>query len=273
MKAKIITLVDNITYKPGLKAEHGLSFLVKTDGGHILFDTGQSDLFLHNAREMGEKLTLVDHVVLSHGHYDHAGGIETFMAINAKAQLWIHPQAVEPKFSTSTGEVRLIGILCDIGKYADRVNYVEKPTEIMPDVWLLPQIARTTTYETDSTKLLTGNAPDFMPDPFDDELALYVRHADGLTLVSGCAHRGIVNTLKAVMNHSGMQKFKLVTGGTHLNGAPSHRLEATAQAINAMQVESFWPNHCTGISAFSYLSANLKCRVAYAQTGTIVCAE
>jgi 7,8-dihydropterin-6-yl-methyl-4-(beta-D-ribofuranosyl)aminobenzene 5'-phosphate synthase len=269
--AKIVTLVDNVVYKQNLKAEHGLSFLVKTATTQLLFDTGQTDLFMHNANVLGEDLQQVAHVVVSHGHYDHTGGLFAFLKMNTHATLWMHPLAVENKQSTATGEARAIGIPFGLDEFSHRIKLVDKAVEIEPNVWLLPQIALRTTYETANPKLLVQQHGQLIPDPFNDELVMYLRHPEGLVLVSGCAHRGIVNTLLAVSAHANCNHFKLVTGGTHLNGAPSHRLEATAEALTNMAIDSFMPNHCTGIAAYSYLAAKLPFHTAYSQTGSVVC--
>ncbi|MFT3740860.1 MAG: MBL fold metallo-hydrolase [Breznakibacter sp.] len=273
MKTKIITLVDNITYKQGLKAEHGLSFLLKIDSIHILFDTGQSNLFIDNATILGEDLQKITHVVISHGHYDHTGGLKAFMELNAHARIWIHSKALDAKFSIATGQSRFIGIGTDLTGFMHRFSFVDIPTEICDNVWLLPRIEQYTSYETLNANLLCGTAEAPVPDPFDDELVMYIRHPHGVTLVSGCAHRGIVNAVEAVKAHSGQDTFKLIIGGTHLNGAPLHRIKATSAALKGTHIESFMPNHCTGIAAYSHLSANLDCHVSYAQTGTVVCVE
>jgi len=267
---KIVSLVDNITYKRGLKAEHGLSLLIKLPDCHILFDTGQSDLLIHNARELGEDLSLVKHVVISHGHYDHAGGLEAFLAINDHATIWIKPQAQESKFSLSTGEVQSIGMSCDLVSYNHRIRFVEGNVEVADGVFLLGDIPMRTSYETVNPKLKRGDMSSPEPDLFEDEVVLYVVQNQSIVVIAGCAHRGIVNTLEAVKKASGLEQFSLILGGTHLNGAPQHRLTATTKALSAMDIKSLMPCHCTGIQAYHHLSAHLKCHVAYAQTGTVV---
>jgi 7,8-dihydropterin-6-yl-methyl-4-(beta-D-ribofuranosyl)aminobenzene 5'-phosphate synthase len=267
---KIVSLVDNITYKRGLKAEHGLSLLIKLPDCHILFDTGQSDLLVHNARELGEDLSLVKHVVISHGHYDHAGGLEAFLAINDHATIWMKPQAQSPKFSLSTGEAQYIGMPCDLMNYSHRIRLIEGNMEIANGVFLLGDIPMCTSYETVNPKLKQCDESSLEPDLFEDEAVMHVIQNQSVVVIAGCAHRGIVNTLEAVKKASGMQQFSLVMGGTHLNGAPQHRITATTQALSAMDIKSLMPCHCTGIQAYHHLSAHLKCHVAYAQTGTVV---
>lgn len=269
MKLKIITLIDNIVYKNGLKAEHGLSFLIKTPDMHILFDTGQTAEFIANAQHLGEDLMAVTAVVLSHGHYDHAGGLEAFLKFNPHATVYLKKEALGDKFSSSTGEIRPIGIPFDVTPYLHRFCFVEDELSLAPDIVLLGKIDRTTRYETDNTKLLINHNQAFCPDPFNDELVLYIKQPNGVVIVSGCAHRGVVNTLKSITAHAQTDQIKLFIGGTHLNGAPDHRLSATTQTLAGMHIEQMMPNHCTGIEAYVMLNKNLKA-VSYASTGTVI---
>jgi 7,8-dihydropterin-6-yl-methyl-4-(beta-D-ribofuranosyl)aminobenzene 5'-phosphate synthase len=267
---KIISLVDNITYKRGLMAEHGLSFLIKLPDAHILFDTGQSNLLLHNAKQLGEDLTLVSHVIVSHGHYDHTGGLEAFLQINDHALIWMKKEALQNKYSLATGELTDISIPFDLNKYSHRIRFVDDAAYPLPGVCLLGQIPATTTYETVHPKLKSGSMKQPLDDTFDDELVMYCIVNKKIVVISGCAHRGIINTLNAVREHSGINEFALIIGGTHLNGMPAHRLTATSQALKQLSIDSIMPCHCTGIQAYHQLSATLQCHVAYAQTGTVI---
>ena len=267
---KIITLIDNVTYKEGLKGEHGLSFLVKTPDIKILFDTGQSDQFIKNATLLGEDLTDVDYLVISHGHYDHTGGIQAFLELNNKAKIIINENAFEDKFSKSTGVIRPIGMSVAKDSIKRRVQLVTDSLELNTGIWVLGNIINQTTYETVNPKLLVSRESNLVSDTFEDELVLYLIHHHQLIIISGCAHHGIINTINAVEKHSGIDSIRLITGGTHLNGAPNHRIEATVNDLKKMKIDSLMPNHCTGIAAYQYLSEHLDFHVAYSSTGTMV---
>ena len=267
---KIVTLIENIVYRKDLKAEHGLSFLIKTENRHILFDTGQSGEFIENASKMGEDLSLVDTVILSHGHYDHAGGLSAFLNMNQHAKLYMKRPALETKYSKSSGEIRSIGIPSDLTPFMHRICFVDEAVELDSSMVILGNIERTTSYETENSKLLIEQSGNYTPDPFNDELVLYIKQNNELTIVSGCSHRGMINTINSIMAHSGLNSIRLFIGGTHLNGAPSHRLEATTQALAEMKIQQLMPNHCTGIQAYIHLEKNLTAMTLYASTGTIV---
>lgn len=267
---KIITLVENITYQQGIKGEHGLSFLIKTDDLTLLFDTGQTDQFIQNAEAFGEDLSKVDYLIISHGHYDHAGGILAFLNYNKTAKVLIKQEAFNDKFSKASGSVRPVGIPHNLHNHFHRFQYVTNFINISSSICILSEIKSQTSYETPNTRLLINSDSGMIPDPFNDELVLYLIHNNELVVISGCAHRGIINTLFAIQQHSGLTDFRFIIGGTHLNGAPTHRLKATAEAMNEMQIKALMPNHCTGISAYQYLVDNVQSKISYASTGTVV---
>lgn len=256
-------------YKNGLKAEHGLSILIKTDNHHILFDTGQTGLFMDNAQTMGEDLMKVNMVVISHGHYDHTGGLERFLKFNPHAMVFLKQEATHKKFSSSTGLVRSIGFPFDVTPYQERVRFITENTEIAPGIFLLTGIERNTSFETLHPKLMISATKGFMTDPFDDELVMYLHHNKGAVIVSGCAHRGLINTLNTVTKHTKSDLIRLFIGGTHLNGTHDHRLESTLQTLSKMKITQMMLNHCTGIQAYAQVSKR-QTNVSYASTGTVV---
>lgn len=174
------------------------------------------------------------------------------------------------KYSTSTGDIHHIGIPFDVSPYLHRFCFVDEAVELAPGIVLMGKIDRSVSYETENNKLLVECEQSFCPDPFDDELVMYLTHHEGLVVVSGCAHRGVVNTLRSIMAHAQTKVVRLFIGGTHLNGAPDHRLCATAQALSDMNIIQMMPNHCTGIHAYGLLEKEMEVLVSYASTGTVV---
>jgi 7,8-dihydropterin-6-yl-methyl-4-(beta-D-ribofuranosyl)aminobenzene 5'-phosphate synthase len=266
---EIITLVENLAYKQGTKGEHGLSFLVKAGGKQILFDTGQSDLLFDNAKILNVDLEKVDAVVISHGHYDHTGGLEAFFRINDQAPVWLKPGALEQKLSKSTGEARYIGIDKAISRdYRDRFHFVTESFEIAPQLMIVPSIGHYYGFEQPSFAMLVEKEGQVENDLFEDELFMVKDHPEGLTVLAGCAHRGIANICRSAMELTANERIKLVLGGTHLKGASSGRIKKTVKAFEELPVEKYGLCHCTGLPAFISFASTFGEAVRYAHVGT-----
>ena len=266
---EIITLVENLAYQQGTKGEHGLSVLISTGDRKILFDTGQSGLLTENARRMGLDLSDIDLAVISHGHYDHTGGLKNFFELNKHAPVLIKSKALEAKFSGSTGTPRYIGIdkhMVENNRH--RFRSIEEVTKIAPGLKVVPRINRYFDFEQSSQVMTIEKEGKMMVDPFEDELFLMYDHPDGLTVFTGCAHRGIGNICRTAMEEAGNDKIRLIFGGTHLKGASYGRISKTIDAFLDMDVSSFGLCHCTGLPAFMQFSAEFPDQVRYAHVGT-----
>ncbi|MFO8001576.1 MAG: MBL fold metallo-hydrolase [Marinilabilia sp.] len=266
---EILTLVENLTYRQGTKGEHGLSFLVRTGDKEVLFDTGQSDLLIRNAQELGVDLASVDQVVISHGHYDHTGGLGAFFEVNDHAPVWIKAGAFEEKFSRTTGQSRYIGISQEIKtRFRSRFCFVEDEEEIAPGLKIIPTIDRYYGFEQPSSVMQVRREGQMVPDPFADELFVVYEHSEGSTVFAGCAHRGIGNICRTAMDVTGHNTLRLVIGGTHLKGVSAGKISKTVEAFGKMKVEQFALAHCTGIPAFMAFSEAFWEKVRYAHVGT-----
>ncbi len=269
LELEIITLVENIAYRQGTKGEHGLSFILKTHDKQILFDTGQSDLLLSNARQLDIDLTKVDCVVISHGHYDHTGGLESFFKINPHAPVYVKSATFEPKYSKSTGQVRAIGMQPDLlTAFRERFHFVKEKVELASGLWIVPSIESHYPFEQPSSKMLVERDGKTIPDDFSDELFMFFDHPKGLTIMSGCSHRGVLNICQTALNVATHKSIRMLLGGTHLKGASSGKIEQTLEAFEPFQIQQFGLCHCTGLTPFMAFKQKYGDQVRYAYVGT-----
>lgn len=251
---QIKVIVDNEA-DDGLRAEHGLSLWIETGQTRILFDTGQSrDAVLANAEKLGIALAETDVIVLSHGHYDHTGGLIDVLSLASKARLVVHPEAFVSRYSIkSSGRPRSIGVSeathAAIQKMpAERVTWSDQLVSIAPNVTVTGSIARRTDFED------TGG-PFFLDedgrrsDPIVDDQALWIDTPEGLVVCLGCSHAGVINTLDAIEEAAGTARFRAVIGGFHLVNADKSRLERTVEALRSKSIQTLVPCHCTGSRA------------------------
>jgi 7,8-dihydropterin-6-yl-methyl-4-(beta-D-ribofuranosyl)aminobenzene 5'-phosphate synthase len=268
----LTTLVENSVHVRGLRAEHGLAFHLQCGGRSLLFDTGQSDLLLANADALGVDLSRLDAIVLSHGHYDHTGGLPAVRRRAPQARLFLHPAAMEPKFSANAvGPARPAGMtepsLAAIREAGEAVTWTRQPTEVLPGVFATGQVPRETAFEDTGGRFFL-DATATRPDPLVDDQALFFDTAEGLVVVLGCAHAGVVNTLRHIRRLTHNQRIHTLIGGMHLLTADATRMNATVQALRELEVARLVPAHCTGFAAAARLWAEFPGRCQSGGVGT-----
>ena len=262
---RITLLMDHQAVSPDLSTEHGLSFLLELGERVILFDTGASASFLRNADCLGLPLDRVRHVVLSHGHWDHSGGLGAALQRLPEAQVYLHPRTLGPKYSRHPGRpVRAIGFpmeswsaVCPI---IHQVNWTTAPMRLSPEIGFTGPIPRWHPLERISGPFFL-DSEGRQPDPFEDEQALWIRTSKGLVVVLGCAHAGLVNTLYYVRRLSDEGRILAVLGGFHLLEASEERLRFTMEALRRLDVGALFPCHCSGEREVAYLRSHLGSRV------------
>ncbi len=251
METTITVLVEDEAGDDGLRAEHGLCFHIERGGRRMLFDTGQGGVLADNARRMEISLDDTDIVVLSHGHYDHTGGLGVVLNAAGEIPVYAHPAAFEPKYSRSdSGNIREIGMpfgAKDIGRRADIV-YVEGPIEIADGCRATGPVPRETDFE-DTGGPFFVDAECRNADDLVDDQAVFFAGARGTVVILGCAHAGVVNTLRYVRALTGGRKIDTVIGGMHLLRAGEERLGRTIDTFRRLAVRRLAPAHCTGRAA------------------------
>lgn len=244
-------IVDNNAHAEGLGTEHGLAVWIEADGLKILFDTGASDLLLENAEKSAIDLSSADCLLLSHGHYDHTGGLAYLKDIlKPDIKIYCHPEVLSERFSLHKDESNHnIGIPVDsatvLKHFANQIYWIENYFIVNQSIGITGTIPRTTTFE-DTGGNFWLNEKCTVKDKINDDMALWLDTDDGLWVFSGCAHAGIVNTIEHIKAISGKQKVKAFIGGTHLRNADENRLRKTMEYINEVNPEIFIPCHCSG---------------------------
>jgi len=268
---KIHILADNMVKKRGLLAEHGLSIFIEYENTKVLFDTGQSQVYCHNATRMGLDLKDTDAIVLSHGHDDHCGGLPYFPSHNFPS-VYVHPDAFEKRYTMNPDgrSYREIGIPWSLDDYEfikSRVVFNRKKTEIATGITLCAEIPSTTAFEAAPKGFYTGSEKDKAVDLMKDEQMLIFDTEKGLSVFLGCSHPGIINCLKyAAELFPGRCIYSLVAG-MHLENASPTCLQNTIQYFEDFDIQIVVPLHCTGIFAISEMKRVLGSRCHVLSTG------
>lgn len=252
MEIRVTTLSEN-SANMGLLGEWGLSMLVEVDGRKLLFDTGAGLAIIHNAQRLKVDLSDVDRVILSHGHYDHTGGLRDVLRIIGDKEVIAHPAIWEKKYAQWPGErERYIGVPYvreGLEALGASFRLSTEPVKLSGNIMTTGEIPLLTEYEEVDTGLYVKDARGRRQDIFPDDLALVIDTEFGLVVILGCAHRGLVNTLRHAQKLAGKELIYAAIGGTHLFHASEERLEKTVAALKEMGIQKLGVSHCTGFAA------------------------
>lgn len=255
--------MDDYCPKGALRGEHGLAYWIDTGESRILLDTGQTDALMHNAKQLGLDLNSLDAVVLSHGHYDHCGGLSAlYEAISpTRVPLFAGLGYSRPKLSRTKDGVLSIGLpeppdpsSIPVATEIDALYTWRQGFYFMPKADMLDG-----SLHVERFRVLHKGVEGI--DQFDDELSLLIDGKDGLIIVTGCAHRGILNIAEAAMFNRPGRRIAALVGGFHLSTLPDARLADIADGIEALNPGRVLCGHCTGTRGFAALSSkNLDVR-------------
>ena len=269
---RIVTLMEDTACAPAFACEHGLSFYIEANGKKLLFDMGQTDLFVRNAQTLGVPLEEVDTAFVSHGHYDHGGGLAAFLEMNRRAPVYLHRQAFEPHFSQKPDGIRPIGLEPALA-HSERLVLTDGVTQISDTLTLFSDVTGQDCCPGGNRTLFEWENGAYVPDRFQHEQSLIVREGDKVALFTGCAHRGVVNICARAREIIGRDP-DFVIGGMHLfspstgKSEPDENIRAVAARL-AQTGSHYYTCHCTGQHAFAVLRETLGERISFLAAGSV----
>ncbi len=270
MEVKVAILNDNIAGPPSFRAEHGLSVWVEVEGRPFLWDCGQTDITVRNARSLGLDLRSLQGIGLSHGHYDHTSGLLPILEASGPKRVFTHPMCFAPRYFKAGEIQRFIGIPYSpsaIEGMASELVLSREPVEVMPQVRMTGEVPRSTVFEVSEPNLFCLEDGELFPDPFLDDQALVIGTPEGAVVLTGCAHAGLVNILSYVLRDH--KRIRALIGGTHLGLGDKRRIGPTLNFLDQLEVRKMIFNHCTGIAVISLLMDRFKDRFVPGHTGLV----
>jgi 7,8-dihydropterin-6-yl-methyl-4-(beta-D-ribofuranosyl)aminobenzene 5'-phosphate synthase len=274
-EVKVTILVDDVSGNTSLTGEHGFSCWIRRGDQCLLFDVAQTSLFLKNAQHLGFNPSSIHSLVLSHGHYDHTGGLRSLLSQTSSLDIFVHPDAFSPKYTQDPdGTVRFIGMPFSKDPVLKSVTIIPmlQPKEILPGIYATGPVPRIAAFEDTGGKFFTDEACQ-SPDLLMDDQSLFWESSRGTIILLGCAHSGVINTLNYVRQITGNKPIHAILGGMHLLNASVARLQATVEAFREYDIQFIGAAHCTGAAAIEYFQENFRDRVVTLQTGSSVLFE
>lgn len=262
----IKTIVENTSLSDDFRFEHGLSLYIETKNHKMFFDVGASDLFLENAEKMGVDVAKVDTLFLSHGHYDHGGGLKYFLEKNKKAKLFIRENAFEPHYAIhKENKLDYIG-LDETLKNNNRITFTKDGFVIDKNLKILADVPQKQLSPKSNKTLFMEQNGENINDTFTHEQNLVIKDNEKTILITGCAHNGIVNILEHFKNINGFMP-NIVIGGFHLSSRSGtseskEDLDKIAEYLISTKAK-FYTCHCTGVEAYARLKNKMGRSVDY----------
>jgi 7,8-dihydropterin-6-yl-methyl-4-(beta-D-ribofuranosyl)aminobenzene 5'-phosphate synthase len=277
MKTRITILCENLVGRLVGSGEHGFSAFIETDQGNYLFDTGSGRSIVDNSLALDKDLRTVRKIFLSHGHYDHTGGLPEVLQLNGKVDVHAHPNIFLDRIAVLKEEDREIKRFIGI-RYKKRyleslgANFVFNTdfTEVEKGLFLTGEVPRQTNFEKTDPRLFSEMDGAMTNDLFLDDQSLILNTDKGIVLILGCAHSGMINIINHVINKMGKEKFHSILGGTHLDFLTPEQLEGSIKSLKRMEIGKIGVSHCTGMKAAFRLQQEFGDRFSYGCVGSVL---
>ncbi len=276
-KTKITIICENRAGATiGVMGEHGFCALIEKNNEKILMDTGQGLTLKANAKALKIDLSDIKKIILSHGHFDHTGGLADLMPPKGMIDIYTHPDIFAPKYARHENKSKKKEVF--IGNRFTR-EYLEsnlnakfhfkiKFSEISDGIFFSGVIPRQTDFEQPDKRLLVKEGTSFIQDPLKDDASLLIETSSGPVILTGCAHSGIVNIMNHFSKKTGYKSFYAVIGGTHLGFLNSdNQLRKTMEAFEQYNLNLIAVSHCTGNEAAAACYNRFKDKFAFANAG------
>ena len=276
---KIIVLAANSDCKTNslnVNAENGLSLFIEFDERKILFDTGQSDLFIYNAEKLGIDLSQVDYLVIAHGHFDHGGGLKHFLKINQKAKTFLHINAAHKFYTRIFGSIPYyVGPNQKIIAQKSRIYFIDEDTQINDKIILLEGFTEVFPQPEANKALFEKTKNRFISDKFNHELAMLLIENEEIVLFSGCSHSGIINIIEEVKLFSKTMRIKATFGGFHINNPISKKIESPEYIDKLTEALGetdpvLYTGHCTGEDNLRHIKGWICRKIQMMNTGEVI---
>lgn len=239
----------------GITGEHGFAVLIETEKNTFLFDTGQGQTIIHNAECLEKDLREISGIFLSHGHYDHTGGLEKVLNITGEMVVYAHPDIFLDRIATIKREGKRLQKNVGIPKekkfyetLGARFAFNKTFAEVAPGMFLTGEVPRLTDFEKADKRLMIKKGNRLAPDQLRDDQSLVIQTSLGLVVVLGCAHSGMINTLDYIKNKMTGQKIHMVMGGTHVAFLTDVQVCKTIERLKKFSIDRIGVSHCTGLS-------------------------
>ncbi|MCK4561055.1 MAG: MBL fold metallo-hydrolase [Calditrichia bacterium] len=267
---KLTILSENRVVNPNLIAEQGLSIFVETPNGNILFDTGQTRAFLHNAQHLKIDLRQTDKITFSHGHYDHTGGLPHFLQEVKPVEIICHPALIHKKYRVYPEGRTNIGVPWEkkeMQSLGAKFIFKTHSFEIFPDIWISGEIPRNSKYEYIDETYQQRVSVSYIHDEIHDDMCLVINTAHGLIVLLGCGHAGPINSIKHAMRLTKTKHIFAVMGGMHLHHAPEEKIKKIMRNLELLKPDFLVPLHCTGFRMINLMFTLFKKQVKLLNVG------